>query len=444
MHAVDIIAKKRDKEALTSEEINFFVAGFASGEIPDYQTAAWAMAVLLNGMTLRETSDLTLAMAVSGEMIDLSGVVELAVDKHSTGGVGDKTTLVVEPTIAACGLPVAKMSGRGLGFTGGTLDKMESIPGFRVTLSTEEFIDQLRRVGLVLSGPTADLAPADGKLYALRDVTGTVESIPLIASSIMSKKIAAGAQRILLDVKLGRGAFMKDLESARSLAETMVRIGQKTGRMVVALLSDMNQPLGCAVGNALEVKEAIQTLDGGGPPDFREHCLEACAHMLVLGNLAQNVQQGRQCAEQAIASGSALRRFRELVQAQGGDPAFVDHPDKLEIAPVQLNILAEGSGFISGMDALLIGRESVILGAGRALKDEPIDHAVGIVVHRKVGDPVAVGDPIMTIYARREIGLNDIRRNLSAAAQISPVPVEPLPTFYGVIRAEDLAPLDET
>src|SRR5512133_1018692 len=301
MRAVDVIIHKRDHQALSSEEITFFVKGITSGEIPDYQASAWAMAVLLNGMDERETTDLTLAMANSGDTLDLSKVVPIAVDKHSTGGVGDKTTLVVEPTVAACGLAVGKMSGRGLGFSGGTLDKMESISGYRTNLSPEEFIGQLRRVGLVLTGQSADLAPADGKLYSLRDVTGTVPSMPLIASSIMSKKIAAGAQAIVLDVKVGVGAFMETVETARELAQRMVAIGHLSGRDVVALLSDMNQPLGDAVGNALEVKEAIETLHNGGPDDFREHCLVVASHMLVLGRKAPNLDNARKMAESALA-----------------------------------------------------------------------------------------------------------------------------------------------
>ncbi len=305
MRAVDIIIKKRDRLRLTAEEIEYFIQGYTRGDIPDYQASALAMAILLNGMDLQETTDLILAMAHSGEMLDLTSVVPIAVDKHSTGGVGDKTTLVVEPTVAACGLPVGKMSGRGLGFSGGTLDKMESIPGFRVNLTTQEFLDQLKSIGLVLTGQSADLAPADGKLYALRDVTGTVQSIPLIASSIMSKKLAAGAQAILLDVKVGLGAFMQTLDDARALAELMVSVARHANRTAVALLSDMNQPLGCAVGNALEVKEAIETLRGGGPPDFREHCLTVAAHMLLLGRKAAEAAQARQMAERALREGLA-------------------------------------------------------------------------------------------------------------------------------------------
>ena len=328
MRAVDIIIKKRDKKELNGEEIRFFVNGISKESIPDYQTSALAMAILLNGMTPRETTDLTLAMAESGETLDLQNVVDIAVDKHSTGGVGDKTSIAVLPIVAACGLPVGKMSGRGLGFSGGTLDKLESIPGYRVDLTTEEFLEQLKSIGIVLSGQTKDLAPADGKLYALRDVTGTVQSIPLIASSVMSKKIAAGAHAIVLDVKVGQGAFMETLSDARELANLMVKIGQLAGREVVALLSDMNQPLGNAVGNALEVIEAIETLQGKGPEDFREHCLHVSAHMLVLGKRAGDTQEGRQLAEGAIRDGSALKKFRTLVEAQGGDVSYVDHPEK--------------------------------------------------------------------------------------------------------------------
>ncbi|HEY5571984.1 MAG TPA: thymidine phosphorylase, partial [Anaerolineales bacterium] len=323
MRAVDIIIKKRDGKELTREEIEFFIDGFTNDEIPDYQVSAWAMAVLLNGMTTRETTDLTLAMAKSGETMDLSEVVPVAVDKHSTGGVGDKTTLVVEPAVAACGLAVGKISGRGLGFTGGTLDKLESIPGFRVDLRTEEFMNQLAAVGLVLAGQTRDLAPADGKLYALRDVTGTVDSIPLIASSIMSKKIASGADAIVLDVKVGLGAFVQELAEARKLAKLMVSIADQAGRKATALLSDMNQPLGMAVGNALEVVEAIRTLQGEGPADFREHCLVVAAHMLALGGVARDEEEGRERAEEAIATGKAWEKFEALVMAQGGDLNFV-------------------------------------------------------------------------------------------------------------------------
>jgi len=435
MRAVDIIIKKREKQELSREEIEYFVRGYASGEIPDYQAAAWAMAVVLNSMTLREITDLTLAMAYSGEVIDLSGIVALAVDKHSTGGVGDKTTLVVEPVVAACGLPVGKMSGRGLGYTGGTLDKMESIPGFRVDLSTEEFIAQLRKIGLVLTGQTADLAPADGKFYALRDVTGTIQSIPLIASSIMSKKIAAGAQAIVLDVKWGTGAFMPDLESAKELSETMVHIARLSGRKAVALLSDMNQPLGCAVGNALEVREAIETLRGEGPGDFCEHCKEVASHMLVIGNLAVDELQGRKMVEKALQEGSALDRFKQLVAAQGGDVSYVNNPERLPTAIIIESVSAPRSGYLHQINARSIGETVVLLGAGRSKKDDPIDHSVGVLIHHKVGDWVDSGTPLFTIHANQEAKLEEVRQRMLQAHVISEAPAKPLPLFYGVIRS---------
>src|SRR5512142_919338 len=350
MRAVDIIVKKRDQGELTREELQLFVQGFVKGDIPDYQVSSWAMAVLLNGMTAQETTDLTLSMVLSGRILDLSGVVDIAVDKHSSGGVGDKPSLTVLPTVAACGLPVGKMSGRGLGFSGGTLDKMESIPGYRVDLNTEEFKRQLKDKGIVLTGQSMDLAPADGKLYSLRDVTGTVPSIPLIASSIMSKKIAGGAQAIVLDVKVGKGAFMETLEKARELADLMTRIGDLAGRKTVCLLSDMNQPLGHAVGNALEVKEAIDGLKGGGPADFREHCLHVSAHMLVVGKRAKDLDEGRRMAEAATADGSALEKFRVLVQAQGGDVSYVDDPSRLPKARLVEVVKAPRGGSLSQVD----------------------------------------------------------------------------------------------
>ena len=437
MRAVDIIIKKRDKDELTREEIEFFVHGFTRGEIADYQVSAWAMAVLLNGMTARETADLTLALAHSGEMVDLSDVVKIAVDKHSTGGVGDKTSLVVLPIVAACGLPIGKVSGRGLGFSGGTLDKMESIPGYRCDLTTDEFKQQLREVGIVLTGQTPDLAPADGKLYALRDVTGTVQSIPLIASSVMSKKIAAGAQAILLDVKVGLGAFMQTLEDARQLASLMVAIGELAGRRVVALLSDMNQPLGCAVGNALEVQEAIETLHGGGPQDFREHCLTFSAYMLTLGGIVSDLTPGRALAVQALDEGSAFQKFRSLVSAQGGDVSYVDDPDKLPKAQVVEMVKAPRSGYLVQINARIVGEAAVTLGAGRTRKGDPIDHAVGIVIHHKVGDFVEKGQPLFTIHANdpaRRLshveGQAEVRERLLNAHVWSDEPVAPLPIFY--------------
>ena len=434
MRAVDIIIKKRDRGELSKEEIEFFVQGFTRGEISDYQVAAWAMAVLLNGMTDQETTDLTLAMAHSGSVQDLSGVVEIAVDKHSTGGVGDKTTLVVEPVVAACGLPVGKMSGRGLGFSGGTLDKLESIPGYRTNLSTEEFMAQLKRIGLVLTGQSGDLAPADGKLYALRDVTGTVPSTPLIASSVMSKKIAGGAQAIVLDVKLGLGAFMETVEDARKLSELMVAIGKLSGRKVVALLSDMNQPLGQAVGNALEVREAIDTLHGGGPADFREHCLVVASHMLRLGNKAASLEAARQMAEAAIQDGRGWAKFRELVEAQGGDVRAVDEPERLPKAAYVMEMRAEKAGWLAQINARVVGETSVTLGAGRARKSDAIDHGVGILVHHKVGERVEAGEVLFTIHARNQAEAEQAAEALGQSLVWSSQPAPELPLFYGVIE----------
>ncbi len=434
MRAVDLIIKKRDGGELTQAEIGFLIDGFACGDVPDYQMAAWAMAVMLRGMTAAETLDLTLAMAHSGEVIDLKGVVPVAVDKHSTGGVGDKTTLVVEPVVAACGLPVGKMSGRGLGFSGGTLDKMESIPGFRSDLSQEAFVAQLKQVGLVLAGQTADLAPADGKLYALRDVTGTVPSIPLIASSVMSKKLAGGAQAIVLDVKVGRGAFMATVDEAGQLARRMVEIGRRAGRRMVALISDMNQPLGYAVGNALEVREAIETLHGRGPADFREHCLHIAAHMLVLGRKAENLRAARQAARRALDGGSAWSKFRALVEAQGGEVRSVDEPDRLPQAAFVLTVPSPGSGRVRLVDARVVGEAVVALGGGRSKKGDAIDYGVGIVVHRKVGERVAKGEPLFTVHARSRAERDAAVERGLEAFRLTHRQVEPLPLFYRTIR----------
>lgn len=430
MRAVDIIVKKRDQGELTAEEIDFFVRGFTNGDIPDYQASAFAMAVMLNGMTPSETSELALAMARSGQVLDLTGIVDIAVDKHSSGGVGDKTSLAVLPMVAACGLPVGKMSGRGLGFSGGTLDKLESIPGYRCDLSTEEFKQQLKAKGIVLTGQSLELAPADGKLYALRDVTGTVPSMPLIASSIMCKKIAAGAQAILLDVKAGLGAFMETLDEARVLASLMVDIGRLAGRKTVALLSDMNQPLGHAVGNALEVVEAIETLHGDGPEDFREHCLHVAAHMLVLGKRAKDLDEGRRMAEKSLADGSAYEKFRVLVTAQGGEVSFVDDPAKLAKASAVEVVKAPRSGFISQVNARSVGEAAVALGAGRAKKGDPIDYAVGFIVRHKVGDKIETGEPLFEIHANDAARLAAARDAVLQAHIFSDKSVPPLPLFY--------------
>ncbi len=430
MRAVDIIIKKRDGGELSAEEIEFFVQGYVRGEIPDYQAAAWLMAVFLRGMSDRETQDLTMAMARSGEVLDLKDVAPVVVDKHSSGGVGDKVSLVVVPTVAACGLPVGKMTGRGLGFSGGTVDKLESIPGYRADLSVQEFKEQLARIGAVLTGQSADLAPADRKFYALRDVTGTVPSLPLIVSSIMSKKIAAGADAILLDVKVGSGAFMKTVEEAVELAEAMVRIGTRLGRRMCALVSDMNQPLGWAIGNALEVREAISTLHEGGPADLWRHCLVVAGEMLALGGMAADPAVGMEMAAWAISSGRAWEKFCAIVEAQGGDVATIEDPDRLPQARLIEPVPAPVGGYLQKVNAAEVGMAVVDLGGGREKKGEPIDHAVGVVTHYKVGDEVQEGTPLFTIHASDEARLEMARARLLAAHTIGPEPVEPLPLFY--------------
>ncbi len=434
MRAVDVIIKKRDGEILSREEINFFIKGFTSGEIPDYQASAWAMAVLLKGMTPEETTDLTMAMADSGEKLDLSKVVPIAVDKHSTGGVGDKTSITVAPIVASCGLPVGKMSGRGLGFSGGTLDKLESIPGYRVNLSTEEFLSQLANIGIVLTGQSLDLAPADGKMYALRDVTGTVQSIPLIASSVMSKKIAAGAQAIVLDVKVGLGAFMRTLDDAHALAELMVSIGKLSGRKVIALLSNMDQPLGSAVGNAMELAEAIEALKGNAPKDYMEHCILTSAYMLLLGGKVKDLAEGEQLAKDAIESGRALLKLRELVLAQNGDVSVVDDLSKLPKAKYQEVVVTEQTGWIKTIDAREVGESAVMLGAGREKKTDSIDPAVGILVKVKVGEQIQAQQPLFEIHANNYEKIHLIKKRLLASVEFSQAPVEELPLFYEVIE----------
>lgn len=430
MQAKGVIAKKRDGGELSREEIEFFISQYTQGIIPDYQVAAWLMAVYLRGMTDRETLDLTLAMAESGDTLDLKDIAPFVVDKHSTGGVGDKVSLVVAPLVAACGMPVAKMTGRGLGFTGGTVDKLESIPGYRTDLNEAEFKAQLKEIGIVLTGQSADLAPADRKLYALRDVTTTVGSVPLIVSSIMSKKIATGANAIVLDVKTGNGAFMEKLEDAETLTEAMVRLGAQAGRRVVALISDMNQPLGWAVGNALEVQEAISTLHEGGPTGFREHCLVVAAEMLMLGGKAPDVNSALTLALETLASGAAWRKFRELVEAQGGDLAYVDEPERLPQAGLIEPVPAPRSGYLAAVDAREIGMAMVDLGGGREKKGDPIDHSVGVILHYKVGDLVQKDTPLFTIHANDEQKLGVARERIAAAHTLGDTPVQRLPLFY--------------
>ncbi len=422
---------------MTKEEIEFFINGYVSGSIPDYQAAAWAMAVLFQGMTADETADLTEAMAFSGDTLDLHDVAPLIVDKHSSGGVGDKTTLVVGPMVASRDVPVGKMSGRGLSFSGGTLDKLESIPGFRTNLSMAEFKRQLAEVGLVVSGQTQELAPADGKLYALRDVTGTVPSPPLIAGSIMSKKIASGADAIVLDVKAGKGAFVERVSEAVELAQLMVDIGLKLGRRMTAVIGDMSQPLGLAAGNALEVAEAIETLQGAGPEDFRRHCIDVAGEMLLIADKAPDAETARAMAEETLTDGSAWRKFREFVAAQGGNLAAVDDPSLLPAAPLIEPLVAERSGYLAELDAREVGYAVVELGGGRERKGDPVDPAVGVVLAQgaKVGNAVDTGDPLMWIHARDAESLAVAKARLRAAVRITDDPVEPPPLIYTTIRS---------
>ncbi len=423
MYAVDIIIKKRDKQELSSDELKFFIEGYTRGDITDYQASAWCMAVLLNGMTEAEVTALTLHMAHSGNTLDLHHIAPFVVDKHSTGGVGDKTTLVVAPLVACYGLPVGKMSGRGLGFSGGTIDKLESISGFNPNLSTPQFMDMLARHGVVVAGQSADLAPADGKFYALRDVTGTVESLNLIAASIMSKKIAAGADAIVLDVKVGRGAFMKTVEQAEALAQVMVKIGQGVGRKVAAVLSDMNQPLGVAVGNALEVREAIETLHGGGPADFREHCLTIGGKMLELAGQAGSPAEAQQILAESLDNGRAWAKFVEWITAQGGDLRQLEQPDLLPQAGLISPVAAPRSGHVAGLNAAEVGKTCVELGGGRQKKGDTIDYAVGIECHAKVGDFVEAGRLLFTVHANDPLKLATAQSRLLAAVEWSDQPV---------------------
>jgi pyrimidine-nucleoside phosphorylase len=419
---VDIISKKRLGEELTREEIESLVLGFTRGDVPDYQMAAWLMAVVWRGMTQRETVDLTMTMANSGDVLDLSGIASLVVDKHSTGWV------------ASAGLPVGKMSGRGLGFSGGTLDKLESIPGFSVSLTREQFLGLLRKHGIVVAGQSADLAPADGKMYALRDVTATVESLPLIASSVMSKKIAAGANAIVLDVKTGSGAFMKTESEAVALADAMVAIGRGVGRRVSAVISDMEQPLGNAVGNSLEVAEAIATLRGAGPADFTEHCLVVAAEMLFLGERVTSPEAARIVLRSSLQSGSALRKFEEWVRAQGGDSRVVDDIMVMPQSQFRVEVPSPRDGYVGAINAMRVGVATVDLGAGRAKKGDPIDHAVGVVLHKKVGERVMSGEPLLTIHANDADRLARAKGALLAAYGWSETPVQPAPLIRRIIR----------
>ncbi|MFK3957927.1 pyrimidine-nucleoside phosphorylase [Guptibacillus hwajinpoensis] len=402
MRMVDVISKKREGKELTTEEIRFFIDGYTNSTIPDYQASALAMAIYFQDMSDRERADLTMAMVKSGETIDLSAIDGVKVDKHSTGGVGDTTTLVLGPLVAALDVPVAKMSGRGLGHTGGTIDKLEAVEGFHVEITKEQFIDLVNRDKVAVIGQTGNLTPADKKMYALRDVTGTVNSIPLIASSIMSKKIAAGADAIVLDVKTGAGAFMKTKEDAKKLAHAMVQIGNNVGRQTMAVISDMSQPLGYGIGNALEVKEAIETLRGEGPEDLTELVLVLGSQMAVLGNKADTLEEAREMLKEVMKNGKAIEKFKTFLSNQGGDSSVVDHPENLPQAKYVIDVPAKTSGVVSNIVADEIGIAAMLLGAGRATKEDEIDLAVGLELRKKVGDAVSEGESIVTIHANRE------------------------------------------
>lgn len=402
MRMVDLIEKKRDGNELSKEEIEYIVTNYTNGKIPDYQVSALLMAIFYQDMTNEEITNLTLAIANSGDVIDLSSLEGIKVDKHSTGGVGDTTTLILAPLVASVGVTVAKMSGRGLGYTGGTLDKLEAIPGFQIELSDEEFVRIVNESKVAVIGQSGNLAPADKKLYALRDVTATVDSLPLIASSIMSKKIAAGADAIVLDVTTGDGAFMKNIEDARRLAKTMTSIGKLANRETVAVISDMSEPLGEAIGNSLEVVEAIETLQGNGPEDLVEMCYALGSQMVVLAGKAKTTDEARMLLQEALESGKALAKFKEMIQNQGGDPAIVEHPERILTACYTMELPAKQSGVVSKIVANELGIAAMMLGAGRKTKEEDIDHAVGLKLHKKIGDTVTKGESLLTIYSNDE------------------------------------------
>lgn len=411
MRMVDIIEKKRDGQELTKAEINFVITGYTNGTVPDYQMSALAMAIYFKDMTNQEITDLTMAMVESGEQIDLSAIHGIKVDKHSTGGVGDTTTLVLAPLVAAVGVPVAKMSGRGLGHTGGTIDKLEAIKGFNVEISNDEFIQLVNRDQVAVVGQSGDLAPADKKLYGLRDVTGTVDSIALIASSIMSKKIAAGADAIVLDVTTGDGAFMKNEKDAERLAKTMVQIGKLANRQTMAIISDMSQPLGLAIGNSLEVKEAIDALKGEGPADLMEMVYVLGSQMVVLAKQADTLEEARELLKEAIQSGAATTKFKEMIRNQGGDESIVDHPENLPQAEFVIELPAKESGYISEMVADQLGIAAMLLGAGRRTKEDTIDYSVGLMLHKKVGNSVTAGEPLVTVYANSQ-AIDDVKTKI--------------------------------
>ena len=433
MRMYDIILKKRANLPLSDKEIRFVIDGYVKGEIPDYQVSALLMTIVFNGMNARELGTLTLAMAQSGNMVDLSNIDGITVDKHSTGGVGDKTTLIIAPLVAACGGKVAKMSGRGLGHTGGTIDKMESIPNLKVSLEQDAFIDQVNKIGLAVIGQSEGLAPADKKLYALRDVTGTVDSIPLIASSVMSKKLASGAQAILLDVKVGSGAFMKNIEDARELAKAMVDIGKENGRSVKAVLTDMDRPLGHDIGNALEIREVIDTLKGHGPEDLTHECIIMAAHMLVLSHIC-DYETALSRVQEALDSGAALERLRMMIDAQDGDSRVIDDESLLAIGKFTYDVTAPQDGYITYMNTEQCGIASVMLGAGRTVKDGPIDYSAGIVMHKKTGDAVRMGERIATLYASDESLFTNAAQTYLAAITIGNTAPKVVDTILDVVE----------
>ncbi|MDU1844303.1 MAG: pyrimidine-nucleoside phosphorylase [Niallia nealsonii] len=432
LRMVDLIEKKRDGLELTKEEISFIIQGYTDGSIPDYQMSAFAMAVFFRDMTESERAELTMAMVHSGDVIDLSAIEGIKVDKHSTGGVGDTTTLVLGPLVAAVGVPVAKMSGRGLGHTGGTIDKLESVKGFHVEIEKEEFINLVNKNKVAVIGQSGNLTPADKKLYGLRDVTATVNSIPLIASSIMSKKIAAGADAICLDVKTGAGAFMKTLDASRELAEAMVQIGNNVGRKTMAVISDMSQPLGYAIGNALEVKEAIDTLNGNGPEDLTELCLTLGSHMVYLAGKAESTNVAREMLQEVIDNGKALETFKLFLSSQGGDVTVVDNPDLLPSAKFVIELPAKESGYVAEIIADSIGTAAMLLGAGRATKESEIDLAVGLVLRKKIGDKVEAGESLVTIYSNTE-DIDDVTKKLYENIKLSTNEVKAPTLIYEVI-----------
>ncbi|MEC2342694.1 MULTISPECIES: pyrimidine-nucleoside phosphorylase [Paenibacillus] len=440
MRAVDLIRKKRDGQELTSEEIAFLVKGYSEGQIPDYQMSAWAMAVYYQGMSARETADLTMAMAGSGDTIDLSSIRGIKVDKHSTGGVGDKTTVVLGPLVAAAGVPVAKMSGRGLGHTGGTIDKLEAISGFSVELTKEQFFRQVNEIGLAVVGQSGNMTPADKKLYALRDVTATVDSIPLIASSVMSKKIAAGADAIVLDVKTGSGAFMKTLEDSIRLAKAMVDIGTQVGRRTVAVISDMDQPLGHAIGNALEIKEAVATLRGDGPADLEEVCLILASHMLILGGKASSEEEAKAMLAEQIKSGQALEKLKQMVAAQGGNTEQIGRPELLPEAELKVDVKATAGGYVESIQAEEIGLAAMMLGAGRETKESVIDLAAGVELRKKIGDPVEAGETLAVLHLNRshETGLAEAQRRILNAYGISSTKVPRRPLVFALVTPDGI------